>query len=31
MKNLFDANRTEEVKERLMQLRPDSERQVGAR
>jgi hypothetical protein len=29
MKNLFEAARVEEVKERIAQLRPDSERQWG--
>src|SRR5271170_4063159 len=29
MKNLFEASRVEEVKERLGQLRPESERQWG--
>jgi hypothetical protein len=29
MKNLFEAARTEEIKKRLVQLRPDSERQWG--
>jgi hypothetical protein len=29
MKNLFEAARVEEVKERMAQLRPDSERQWG--
>ena len=29
MKNLFDAARAQEVKERIWQLRPDSERQWG--
>jgi hypothetical protein len=29
MKNLFEAGRVEEVKQRIAQLRPDSERQWG--
>jgi hypothetical protein len=29
MKNLFEVARTEEIKKRLVQLRPDSERQWG--
>ena len=29
MRNLFEAARVEEVKERIAQLRPDSERQWG--
>jgi len=29
MKNLFEAARVEEVKERIARLRPDSERQWG--
>ena len=29
MKNLFEAARVEEVKQRIAQLRPDSERQWG--
>ena len=29
MKNLFDAARVEEVKQRIARLRPDSQRQWG--